>query len=128
MDQHQTTISKALFSSQKSKHKMNIRLACVENGLDNTGFHKIAAFIKSIHQNTKVAYVPTANHRNIKISINIFENFIINYFGLTNLSFFQIPSSIFPFSCVKVPCPRRFPFFHSPTYLSPLMYVYVPCP
>ena len=44
---------------------MNIRLACVEDGLDNTGFRKISAYIKSIHANTKVTYVPTANHRNI---------------------------------------------------------------
>ena len=44
---------------------MNIRLACVEDGLDNTGFRKISAYIKSIHANTKVTYVPTANHRNL---------------------------------------------------------------
>ena len=47
------------------KKSLEIRLACVEDGLDNTGFRKIAAFIKSIHPNTKVAYVPTANVRNI---------------------------------------------------------------
>ena len=44
---------------------MNIRLVCVEDGLDNTGFRKISSYIKSIHPNTKVAYVPTANHRNL---------------------------------------------------------------
>ena len=44
---------------------VDIRLACVEDGLDNTGFRKIAAFIKSINKNTKVAYVPTANWRNL---------------------------------------------------------------
>jgi len=44
---------------------MNIRLACVEDGLDNSGFRKIAAYIKSIHANTKVTYVPTANHRSL---------------------------------------------------------------
>ena len=47
------------------KKFLDIRLACVEDGLDNTGFRKIAAFIKSIHPNTKVAYVPTANVRNM---------------------------------------------------------------
>ena len=47
------------------KKFLEIRLVCVEDGLDNTGFRKIAAFIKSIHSNTKVAYVPTANHRNL---------------------------------------------------------------
>ena len=46
-------------------HLTDIRLACVEDGLDNTGFRKIAAFIKKINPNTKVAYVPTANHRNL---------------------------------------------------------------
>ena len=40
---------------------LEIRLACVEDGLDNVGFRKISAYIKSIHSNTKVAYVPTGN-------------------------------------------------------------------
>ena len=44
---------------------LDIRLACVEDGLDNTGFRKIAAYIKSINPKTKVAYVPTANFRNL---------------------------------------------------------------
>ena len=47
------------------KKFLDIRLVCVEDGLDNTGFRKIAAYVKSIHSNTKVAYVPTANHRNL---------------------------------------------------------------
>ena len=42
---------------------LKIRLACVEDGLDNVGFRKISAYIKSIHSNTKVAYVPTGNLR-----------------------------------------------------------------
>ena len=42
---------------------LEIRLACVEDGLDNVGFRKISAYIKSIHSNTKVAYVPTGNWR-----------------------------------------------------------------
>ena len=45
--------------------EVSIRLACVEDGLDNIGFRKIAAFIKSIHPNTKAAYVPTGNLRNL---------------------------------------------------------------
>mgnify|MGYP001223316785 CR=1 FL=1 len=49
----------------KSKKIVDIRLACIEDGLDNTGFRKIAAYIKSINPSTKVAYVPTANHRNL---------------------------------------------------------------
>ena len=44
---------------------LEIRLACVEDGLDNVGFRKISAYIKSIHANTKVTFVPTANHRNL---------------------------------------------------------------
>jgi len=52
-----------------SKRNVNpnpeICLACVEDGLDNTGFRKISAYIKSIHKNTKIAYVPTSNYRNI---------------------------------------------------------------
>ena len=43
------------------KKLLEIRLACVEDGLDNVGFRKISAYIKSIHSNTKVAYVPTGN-------------------------------------------------------------------
>ena len=62
INQENTQISSPRASSP---HVINIRLACVEDGLDNTGFRKIAAFIKSIHANIKVAYVPTANHRNI---------------------------------------------------------------
>ena len=66
LDQHQVSTPNTVVSPQKSKHNLNIRLACIEDGLDNTGFRKIAAFIKSIHSNTTVAYVPTANHRNCK--------------------------------------------------------------
>ena len=57
-----------------------------------------------------------------------FSAFNILYFNLTNLFFFQMPSSTFPSACVKVPFPCRLPFFHSPTYLSPLMYIHVPFP
>ena len=42
---------------------LEIRLLCVEDGLDNVGFRKISAYIKSIHSNTKVAYVPVGNLR-----------------------------------------------------------------
>ena len=38
-----------------------IRLACVEDGLDNIGFRKFSAYVKSIHPDAKVAYVPTGN-------------------------------------------------------------------
>ena len=49
----------------KSYPNLEIRLACVEDGLDNSGFRKVSAYIKSIHQNTKIAYIPTSNFRNI---------------------------------------------------------------
>ena len=38
---------------------MKIRVACVEDGLENIGFRKMSAFIKSIHQDTEVVYAPT---------------------------------------------------------------------
>ena len=44
---------------------MEIRLACVEDGLENYGFRKVSAFIKSIHPQTKITYVPTGNLRSI---------------------------------------------------------------
>jgi len=42
---------------------VDVRLACVEDGLENIGFRKFAAYVQSIHSNTKVAYVPTGNWR-----------------------------------------------------------------
>ena len=42
---------------------LDIRLACIEDGLDNIGFRKFSAYVKSIHPKTKVAYIPTANWR-----------------------------------------------------------------
>jgi len=42
---------------------INVRLACVEDGLENIGFRKFAAYVKSIHAETEVAYVPTGNWR-----------------------------------------------------------------
>ena len=44
---------------------MQIRLACVEDGIENYGFRKISSFIKSIHPQTKMAYIPTGNLRSI---------------------------------------------------------------
>ena len=40
---------------------MKIRLACIEDGLENIGFKKFAAYVKSIHQDTQAAFVPTGN-------------------------------------------------------------------
>ena len=43
----------------------NIRIVSVEDGIDNLGFRKFSAYVKSIHQNTEVSYIPTGNLRNI---------------------------------------------------------------
>jgi len=62
LDQHQ--VSKPhILDSQDPNRTMDIRLACVEDGLDNIGFRKFAAFVKSFHPNTKVTYIPTGNVR-----------------------------------------------------------------
>ena len=40
---------------------MKIRLACIEDGLENIGFKKFAAYVHSIHKDTQAAFVPTGN-------------------------------------------------------------------
>ncbi|MFC1673755.1 B12-binding domain-containing radical SAM protein [Pseudomonadota bacterium] len=40
-------------------------MACIEDGIENIGFRKISAYIKSFHPDTKAAYVPTGNMRGI---------------------------------------------------------------
>ena len=52
-----------LKSTKNFTDTIDIRLACVEDGLENMGFRKFAAYVKSIHSKTKVAYVPTGNWR-----------------------------------------------------------------
>ena len=42
---------------------LNLSLACIEDGLDNIGFRKFASYIKSTHNKTTVAYIPTGNVR-----------------------------------------------------------------
>ena len=44
---------------------MQIRLASIEDGVDNLGFRKVSAFIKSIHPDTKVGYIPTGNRQGL---------------------------------------------------------------
>ena len=44
-----------------SSKTLKIRLASVEDGLDNTGFRKFSAYVKSIHSNTDIIYLPTGN-------------------------------------------------------------------
>ena len=43
------------------KNFSEVRLACVEDGLDNVGFRKFSAYVKSIHRETKVTYIFTGN-------------------------------------------------------------------
>jgi len=40
---------------------MKIRLVCIEDGLENIGFRKIASYIKDLHSDTKAVYAPTGN-------------------------------------------------------------------
>jgi len=65
LTQHSSAEFHTLPHSDGSNSNIEIRLACIEDGLDNIGFRKFAAFIKLIHPNTKVAYVPTGNLRNL---------------------------------------------------------------
>ena len=53
------------FEANRKPHKVNIRLVSIEDGLDNIGFRKIAAYTKSLHPDTKVAYVTTGNLRSL---------------------------------------------------------------
>ena len=56
---------KELLPSNVSNSNIELRLACVEDGLDNIGFRKFSAYVKSIHSETKVAYIPTGNFRSL---------------------------------------------------------------
>ncbi len=40
---------------------MKIRLVCIEDGLENIGFRKIASYIKNLNSDTKAVYAPTGN-------------------------------------------------------------------
>ena len=51
--------------NKMSNLNIKLRLACVEDGLDNIGFRKFAGYAKSIHSETKVAYIPTGNFRSL---------------------------------------------------------------
>ena len=64
-EENKDFITSYTVAKRNVKSNPEICLACVEDGLDNTGFRKISAYIKSIHKNTKIAYVPTSNYRNI---------------------------------------------------------------
>ena len=84
LGKHQTSTPSALLGPQESKHNIDIRLACVEDGIDNTGFRKISAYIKSVHPNTKVAYIPTGSYRSIigymkeKDGVNFMEELVLD--------------------------------------------------
>ena len=51
--------------SKGPNSNMQIRLACVEDGLENMGFRKFAGYVKSIYRGAKVVYVPTGNLRSV---------------------------------------------------------------
>ena len=60
------TESKIHENMEISNHKdPNIRIVSIEDGVDNLGFRKFSAYVKSIHPNTEVSYVPTGNLRNV---------------------------------------------------------------
>ena len=54
-----------LNTNMNNPNKLKITLACIEDGLDNIGFRKFAAYVKSIHPETNIAYVPTGNMRGL---------------------------------------------------------------
>ena len=56
---------KEFLPSKVSNSNIELRLACVEDGLDNVGFRKFSAYVKSIHSETKIAYIPTGNLRSV---------------------------------------------------------------
>ena len=56
---------KEFLPTNVSNSNIELRLACVEDGLDNVGFRKFSAYVKSIHPETKVAYIPTGNLRSV---------------------------------------------------------------
>ena len=60
------TESKIHENMEISNHKdPNVRIVSIEDGVDNLGFRKFSAYVKSIHPNTEVSYVPTGNLRNV---------------------------------------------------------------
>ena len=56
-----TEISRQKNFPVKFAQNIKVRLACVEDGLDNIGFRKFSAYVKSIHPDTEITYVPTGN-------------------------------------------------------------------
>ena len=63
--QEKNEFNKYSKSLNVEKKSISLRLACVEDGLDNIGFRKFSAYVKSIHSNTKTTYIPTGNHRSL---------------------------------------------------------------
>ena len=45
---------------------LDLSLVCIEDGLDNIGFRKFSAYVKSIHTKTTAIYIPTENMRSLK--------------------------------------------------------------
>ena len=54
-----------IFNAPELNDTLDLSLACIEDGLDNIGFRKFSAYIKSIHPKTTVIYIPTGNVRSL---------------------------------------------------------------
>ena len=65
LTQFPTSKSHASLYSKGLNSNMQIRFACVEDGLENMGFRKFSGYVKSLYPNTKVTYVPTGNLRSV---------------------------------------------------------------
>ena len=102
---------------------VDIRLACVEDGLDNTGFRKIAAFIKSINKNTKVAYVPTANWRNLVGVLMERKGGNLQSNDITKVAEFMASGDIAAFSSMTQSAPTVYKIIAEVRRINPKAYI-----
>ena len=56
---------KDFLHSKVLNKKIKLHLVCVEDGLDNIGFRKFSGYVKSIHPETNITYIPVGNHRSV---------------------------------------------------------------
>ena len=105
------------------KNQIDIRLACVEDGLDNTGFRKIAAFIKSIHQNTQVAYVPTANWRNLIGVLMERKGGNLQSNDITEVATFMAAGDVAAFSSMTQSAPTVYKIIAEVRRINPKTYI-----
>ena len=105
------------------ENQIDIRLACVEDGLDNTGFRKIAAFIKSIHQNTQVAYVPTANWRNLIGVLMERKGGNLQSNDITEVATFMAAGDVAAFSSMTQSAPTVYKIIAEVRRINPKTYI-----